>query len=74
VLAIAAAGAVLSLVLVAGAVLFWIQRRRAELALLSARGVGPAALGLKALAELGLPAAAGCAAGWAWCHCSGPAR
>jgi putative ABC transport system permease protein len=65
VLAIAAAGAALSLVLVAGAVLFWIQRRRAELTLLAARGVGPAALGLKAVAELALPAAAGCAAGWA---------
>ena len=41
VLAIAAAGALLSMVLVAGAVLFWVQRRRRELTMLSARGVGP---------------------------------
>lgn len=65
VLAIAAAGAALSLVLVAGAVLFWVQRRRAELTLLSARGAGPVSLGFKAVTELCLPTAAGCAAGWA---------
>ncbi|HEY6748993.1 MAG TPA: FtsX-like permease family protein [Mycobacteriales bacterium] len=64
VLAIAAAGAVLSMVLVTGAVLFWVRRRRAELTMLSARGVGPAALGAKAVAELALPAAVGCAVGW----------
>lgn len=63
--ALAVAGGALALVLVGGSVLFWAQRRRPELRLLSSRGVGPFALGLKAASELGLPAAAGCVLGWA---------
>lgn len=62
--AIATAGAILSLVLVSGSVVFWTQRRQRELLLLSTRGVGPFALGLKAVSELALPAAVGCAVGW----------
>ena len=63
--ALTVAGGALALVVVGGAVLFWAQRRRTELRLLSSRGVSPALLGLKAAAELGLPAAAGCLLGWA---------
>jgi putative ABC transport system permease protein len=42
-----------------------VQRRRSELRLLSSRGISPPLLGLKAAAELGLPAAVGCLLGWA---------
>ncbi|UMP04715.1 FtsX-like permease family protein [Amycolatopsis sp. EV170708-02-1] len=41
----------------------WYQRRHPQLRLLSARGSGPAALGLLAVAELGLPIVVGGAAG-----------
>ncbi|UUV31946.1 ABC transporter permease [Amycolatopsis roodepoortensis] len=41
----------------------WYQRRHPQLRLLSARGSGPGALGLLAVAELGLPIVAGGAAG-----------
>ena len=41
----------------------WYQRRHAQLRLLSARGSGPGALGLLAVAELGLPVLLGGAAG-----------
>ena len=41
----------------------WYQRRHAQLRLLSARGSGPGALGLLAVAELGLPVLFGGAAG-----------
>ena len=63
--ALTVAGGALALVVVGGSVLFWAQRRRTELRLLSSRGISPAMLGLKAAAELGLPAAAGCLLGWA---------
>ena len=63
--ALTVAGGVLALAVVGGSVLFWAQRRRSELQLLSSRGVSPAMLGLKAAAELGLPAAVGCVLGWA---------
>ena len=63
--ALTVAGGALALVVVGGSVLFWAQRRRTELRLLASRGVSPALLGLKAAAELGVPAAAGCLLGWA---------
>ena len=63
--ALTVAGGALALVVVGGSVLFWAQRRRTELRLLSSRGISPPMLGLKAAAELGLPAAAGCLLGWA---------
>jgi putative ABC transport system permease protein len=63
--ALTVAGGAVALVVVGGSVLFWAQRRRTELRLLSSRGVSPPMLGLKAAAELGLPAAAGCLLGWA---------
>jgi len=63
--ALTVAGGALALVVVGGSVLFWAQRRSTELRLLSSRGVSPPMLALKAAAELGLPAAAGCVLGWA---------
>jgi len=66
VLPIAAGGAVLALLLVAAAGSYWADRRSTEVALLSSRGVGPVALGIKALLELAGPAAVGSALGlWA---------
>ena len=63
--ALTVAGGILALVVVGGSVLFWAQRRRTELRMLSSRGVSPPLLGLKAAAELGMPAAVGCVLGWA---------
>src|SRR6185369_3589551 len=56
--------------------MFWVQRRRRELTMLSAHGVGAGALAVKAVAE-SLPAlVAGVAIGWggAWAlvHWAGP--
>ena len=62
---VAIAGVIVALLLVAAAGSFWAERRREEVALLVARGVGPAALTTKAVLEM-LPALiAGSAAGWA---------
>jgi len=63
VLPIDIAGAVIALLLVAGAGGFWAAHRQREIALLSARGVGPFPLAVKAVLET-LPAVAiGSAAG-----------
>jgi len=62
---VAVAGALLALVLVASAGSFWADRRATEVRLLAARGVGPVPLAGKAALELGLPALAGVALGWA---------
>jgi putative ABC transport system permease protein len=63
VLPIDIAGAVIALLLVAGAGGFWAAHRQREIALLSARGVGPFPLAVKAVLET-LPAVAvGLAAG-----------
>ncbi|MGY1842381.1 hypothetical protein [Modestobacter sp. SYSU DS0875] len=62
---VAVAGALLALVLVAAAGSFWADRRVTEVRLLAARGVGPVPLAGKAALELGLPALAGAALGWA---------
>lgn len=59
----AVAGALVALLLVGAAGSYWADRRRQEVRLLAARGVGPAALGLKAALEMGPPAIAGGAAG-----------
>lgn len=65
VLPITAAGTLVGLAVAAAAAVFWVQRRRRELAVLAAHGVGTGALGLKAAVEA-LPAVvAGTAAGWA---------
>ena len=62
---IGAASTAIALVAVAGAGFFWVDRRRREIALLLAKGVGPAALSLKALLESALPLLAGTAVGFA---------
>jgi putative ABC transport system permease protein len=65
---ITVAGLLVGLLVVGAATVFWVQRRRRELTVLSAHGVGAPALGLKAVTEV-LPALlAGTAAGWgaAW--------
>jgi putative ABC transport system permease protein len=64
VLSITSAGVGVGLLVVAAAALFWVQRRRRELTVLAAHGVGPAALGVKALAEAFPALVAGAAAGW----------
>lgn len=64
VLPIGLGGTLLALLLVAAAGSYWADRRRAEVRLLSARGVGPAALAAKAVLELALPALAGAVLGW----------
>ncbi|GIJ71897.1 hypothetical protein [Virgisporangium ochraceum] len=64
VVAITAAGVAVGLLVVAAAAMFWVQRRRRELTVLAAHGVGPVPLGFKALLEA-LPAlVAGAALGW----------
>ncbi|SDX72468.1 putative ABC transport system permease protein [Modestobacter sp. DSM 44400] len=65
VIPVAVAGALLALLLVAAAGSFWADRRASEVRLLAARGVGPVPLAGKAALELGLPALAGAALGWA---------
>ena len=65
---ITAAGTLVGLAVAGAAAVFWVQRRRRELAVLAAHGVGAGALGLKAVAEA-LPAVVvGTAGGWlaAW--------
>ena len=65
VLPITAAGMLVGLAVAGAAAVFWVQRRRQELAVLAAHGVGASALGFKAAVET-LPAViAGAAAGWA---------
>ena len=65
VVAVAVAGGVLALALVAAAGSSWADRRAAEVRLLAARGVGPGPLAGKAGLELVLPALVGAGAGWA---------
>ncbi len=65
VLPITGAGVLVGLLVVAAAAMFWVQRRRRELTMLAAHGVGARALALKAVAE-SLPALlVGVAIGWA---------
>ncbi|HKD97122.1 MAG TPA: FtsX-like permease family protein, partial [Micromonosporaceae bacterium] len=59
------AGVLIGLLMVAAAAVFWVLRRSRELTILSARGIGAGALGLKAVIEA-LPALViGAAGGWA---------
>lgn len=64
VLPIALGGSLLALLLVGAAGSYWADRRAREVRLLSSRGVGPAALALKAVLELALPAVVGTVLGW----------
>jgi putative ABC transport system permease protein len=61
---VSSAGLAVALLLVAAAGSYWVDRRRREVAMLAAKGVGPAAIALKAGLEMVLPAAAGALAGW----------
>ncbi|HVC72542.1 MAG TPA: hypothetical protein VNC85_02095, partial [Mycobacteriales bacterium] len=62
--AISLAGGLLALAVAGVTARFMARRRRSEFAMLSARGVGPARLGLRTVVEGMLPAALGAAAGW----------
>ncbi|HZY76193.1 MAG TPA: FtsX-like permease family protein [Jatrophihabitantaceae bacterium] len=77
VLPIDLAGAVIALLLVAGAGAFWAAHRQREIALLTARGVGPLPLAVKAVLEtlpaLALGLAAGVLAAVALVRSTGPA-
>ncbi|MEO8323124.1 MAG: ABC transporter permease [Actinomycetota bacterium] len=59
------AGRLVALVVIAAAGVYGIRRRRIETTVLSARGIGPSALGLKAALESIVPIAFGVAVGWA---------
>lgn len=61
---VSSAGLAVALLLVAAAGSYWVDRRRREVVLLAAKGVGPATVALKAALEMVLPAAAGALAGW----------
>ncbi|HWB34936.1 MAG TPA: FtsX-like permease family protein, partial [Rugosimonospora sp.] len=63
-----AVGALVGLLVVAAATVFWVQRRRRELTVLSAHGVAARALGVKAMLESFPALLIGAAAGWglAW--------
>lgn len=61
---VAVAGTLVALLLVVAAGSYWADRRRLEVRLLAAKGVGPAAIGAKAVLELAAPALIGGVAGW----------
>lgn len=57
-------GSVLAALLVGAAGGYWVERRQREARLLASRGIGPVALGIKAVLEMTLPAAIGTVLGW----------
>jgi putative ABC transport system permease protein len=61
---VATAGTAVALLLVAAAGSHWVDRRRVEVALLAAKGVGPLAIATKAALEMLIWAAAGSLLGW----------
>jgi putative ABC transport system permease protein len=73
---ITAAGVLVGLLVVAAAALFWVQRRRVELTVLAAHGIGAGGLGVKAVTEalpaLGVGSLGGAAAAWALVRWAGP--
>ncbi len=70
------AGVLVGSAVVAAAAVFWVQRRRQELTILAAHGVGAPGLGLKAVTEalpaLALGAVGGWSAAWALVRWTGP--
>lgn len=64
VLPVAAAGTLVALLLVGAAGGYWTERRAQEVRLLTARGVPPFALAVKAVLEMLVPALAGLGLGW----------
>ena len=61
---VAVAGTGVALLLVAAAGSYWVDRRRVEVALLAARGVGPLAIAAKAILEMALWVVLGGLLGW----------
>src|SRR5215212_1881181 len=61
---VAVAGTGVALLLVAAAGSYWVDRRRVEVALLAARGVGPPAIAAKAILEMALWVVLGGLLGW----------
>ncbi len=64
ILPVSVAGLTVTALLVAAAGSYWVDRRRLEIALLSSKGAGPVALGLKAALESVGPVLVGAIAGW----------
>lgn len=64
ILPVALAGLAVTALLVAAAGSYWVDRRRLEVALLSARGASPVQLGAKAALESLFPALVGAIVGW----------
>lgn len=62
--ALALAGRAVALGVISGTALFMVRRRRVELAVLNARGIGPVRLGARTAAEATLPIVLGSAAGF----------
>ena len=58
------AGRIVALVVIGAAGIYWVQRRRSEVILLSARGASPASLGVKSSLESLPVAAVGAGLGW----------
>jgi putative ABC transport system permease protein len=59
------AGRLVALAVIAASGIYWVNRRRSEVALLSSRGIGAVGFGFKVLLETLPVAAAGAAGGWA---------
>ena len=62
--AVSIAGTLVALVVAGAAGAYGVRRRRTEIGLLSARGVGPGGVGVRAGAESVLPVAVGTVVGW----------
>ncbi|HEY7069703.1 MAG TPA: hypothetical protein VH479_06310 [Acidimicrobiales bacterium] len=63
-----AAGVIAAILLVAAAGGFWVDRQRAQVRMLAARGVGPVMIGLKAALETSPGVLAGTVLGWVACR------
>ncbi|MFZ0666829.1 MAG: FtsX-like permease family protein [Acidimicrobiales bacterium] len=68
ILPVALAGLAVTLLLVAAAGSYWVDRRRLEVMLLSAKGASPGAIGAKAALENSIPAFMGAVIGWAMAY------
>src|SRR5947207_4085171 len=62
---ISLAGRLVALAVIAASGIYWVSRRRAEVALLSSRGIGAVGIGTKVLLETLPVAAAAAVGGWA---------
>jgi len=61
---ISLAGSAVALLVIGATGLYWVDRRRTEMLLLAAKGLGPGGLAVKAMIETFLPAAIGVTVGW----------